>query len=124
MRLAVGDALKLEDRIATQNQRIVHTLGGKFRGNRLRLQLRQQGGGFSRGESRTSLPSRLLVGGGERSVLIDGGDAHRKSNAGILQELAPRGGRGGENQANRCGTHRFYFRALSGLYSRVQIEGH
>ena len=110
--LAVGDSLKLEDRIASQNQRIAHTLGGKFSGNCLRLQLRQQGGGFSRGESRTSLRSRLFVGGSERGVLIYGGDAHRERDAGVLQELAASRGCGCKNQTDRCGTHRFYFRAL------------
>ena len=101
VRLAVGNTLKLEDRIAAQNQRIAHTLGGKFGGNSLRLQLRQQGGGFSRGEPGTSLRSRLLVGGGECGVLIYGGDAHRERDAGVFQELAARRGGGGKNQSGR-----------------------
>ena len=48
VRLAVGNTLKLEDRIAAQNQRVAHTLGGEFGGNCLCLQLCQQGSGFSR----------------------------------------------------------------------------
>ena len=99
VRLAVGNTLKLEDRIAAQNQRIAHTLGGKFSGNCLRLQLRQQGCGFSRGESRTSLRSRLFVGDGKCGVLIYGGDVHRERDAGVFQELAARRGCGGKNQS-------------------------
>ena len=99
VRLAVGNTLKLEDRIATQNQRIAHTLGGEFSGNCLCLQLRQKGSGLSRGESRTSLRSRLFVGGSERGVLIYGGDAHRERDAGVFQELAACRGGGGKNQS-------------------------
>ena len=98
VRLTVGNPLKLEDRIASQNQCIAYTLGGKFGGNCLRLQLRQQGGCFSRGESCPSLRSCLVVGGGERGVLIYGGDAHREHDARVFQELAARRGGGGKNQ--------------------------
>ena len=112
VRFTVGNAVKLEHRIAAQNQRIPHTFSSKFSGNCLRFQLRQQGCGFSRGESRTSLCSRLFVGGSERGVLIYGGDAHRERDAGVFQELAACRGCGCKNQTDRCGTHRFYFRAL------------
>ena len=103
VRLAVGPALELEDGIAPQNQGIAHTLGGKLLGDRAGLEARQKGSGLSRAEPFASFGSCPLVGSGERSIFVNRGDAHRKGDARILQELAARGGRGGEHQSYRRG---------------------
>ena len=128
VRLAVGPTLELEDGIAAQHQGIAHALGGQLLGNRAGLETRQEGSDLGRAEPLASFGSCPLVGGGERGVLINRGDAHRKGDAGILQELTARGGCGGEHQSCRRGlggrdgggvycSHALYFKAGSGKFT-------
>lgn len=100
VRLAVGNTLKLEDRIAPQNQRIAHTLGGNKFGNSLRFQL-QPAGGLSRVSPARPCARACSLAAVRASSTEVSAAAHRERDAESSRSLRRAGEAGGKNQSGR-----------------------